>query len=100
MPKLEISIIILIGFIMGFSFNEIFEGFSETETNGTTIQIPIQKIETEKCQQYVGLTSEDIKLLIRQQFIPALEFNYAIDDSMGKPRLVPLIKEICNCNKK
>ncbi len=81
--NLEISIIILLSLIVGFSLGRIhYKPITQTIK------------EVEKCQR-VGLTSEDVKSIIRQQFVPALEFNYAIDGAMGEPRLVPLLKEIC-----
>ncbi|MCK4307295.1 hypothetical protein KAW50_03595 [candidate division WOR-3 bacterium] len=52
----------------------------------------IERIESCKC---LGLTTEDIALIIRQQLVGALEFNYAIDGAMGEPTLVPLIKAMC-----
>ena len=90
MKKLEITIIILISFIIGFSVKGIIQ-YQLPEI----IETPriIEKNTIEKCQCF-NLTREDVGLIIRQEFVDALEFNYAIDDALGKPRLVPLLKEI------
>ena len=90
--NIEIAIIILISFIIGFSINGIIQ-FPKTIK---TIEIPkiIEKNVIEKCQ-CSGLTTEDVELIIRQQFIPAFEFNYAVDGAIEEARLVPLIKKIC-----
>ena len=84
----QISIIILASFIIGFSF----KGLVDQEKN----QYPniIEKNVIEKCQ-CSGLTREDVELIVRQEFVDAFLFNYAVDGAMGNPKLVPLVKEIC-----
>ena len=84
--NLETSIIILLSSIIGFSLGGIYY-----KSKNPPAQI-IKEIERCQC---AGLTSEDVRLIIRQQFVPAFEFNYAVDGAIEEARLVPLIKKIC-----
>lgn len=83
-PILQFTAILIIGsvIILGTSF--LVYKFRKPEI--------IERIEKCQCS---GLTSEDVRLILRQEFVNALEFNYAIDDSLGNPKLVPLLKSIC-----
>ena len=87
---LELTIIIIITLVIGFSLGGIVQKPIEI------MQEPIKIIkEIEKCR-CSNLTRKDVEMIIRQEFVDALEFNYAIDGAMGEPRLVPLLKSIIN----
>ena len=63
--------------ILASDLEDIFEGEEKEES------------------QCSNLTEEDVKRILQQNFTDTFQMLLAIDDAMGKPRLVPILQYYC-----